>query len=167
MGGLALVAFAATPALAADTKPPTSPTNNHVTGVTETTVSLAWTKSTDNVGVTEYDVFKQGQQVMKVNGGTLAATVAKLTPGTQYVFTIVARDGAGNSSQDSNEAVATTKPSNDNWPGTTCTRTAARRRSRRPTRPARRSATSPRTPASRSPCGPATWRATSPRRARR
>src|SRR5256714_4127900 len=117
LGGLAMVAYAAVPAaLAADTKPPTSPTNNHVTGVTETTVSLAWTKSTDNVGVTEYDVFKQGQQVMKVNGGTLAATVAKLTPGTQYVFTIVARDGAGNSSQDSNEAVATTKPSNDKTP---------------------------------------------------
>jgi glucose/arabinose dehydrogenase len=116
VGGLALVAFAATPALAADTKPPTSPTKNHVTGVTETTISLAWNKSTDNVGVTEYDVFKQGQQVMKVNGSTLAATVTRLTPGTQYVFTIVARDGAGNSSQDSNEAVATTKASNDKTP---------------------------------------------------
>src|SRR2546430_10919122 len=114
LGGLAMVAYAAVPALAAaDTQPPTSPKNNHVTGFTETTVSLAWTKSTDNVGVTEYDVFKQGQQIMKVSGTTLTATVAKLTPGTQYVFTIVARDAAGNSSQDSNEATATTKPSND------------------------------------------------------
>src|SRR6266480_1576712 len=117
LGGLAMVAYAAVPALAAaDTQPPTSPTNNHVTGVTETTVSLAWNKSTDNVGVTEYDVFKQGQQVMKVGGTTLKATVTKLTPGTQYVFTIVARDQAGNSSQDSNEATSTTKASNDKTP---------------------------------------------------
>jgi glucose/arabinose dehydrogenase len=116
LGGLALVAAVATPALAADTKPPTSPTNNHVTAFTETTVSLAWSRSTDNVGVTEYDVFKQGQQVMRVGGSTLTATVTRLTPGTQYVFTIVARDAAGNSSQDSNEATVTTKPSNDHTP---------------------------------------------------
>src|SRR3989440_9825375 len=116
LGALALVAAAATPALAADNTPPTKPTNNHVTAVTETTVSLAWNKSTDNVGVTEYDVFKQGQFMLKVGGTTLKATVTKLTPGTQFVFTIVARDAAGNSSQDSNEATATTKPSNDKTP---------------------------------------------------
>src|SRR3989440_6044093 len=116
LGALALVAAAATPALAADNTPPTKPTNNHVTAVTETTVSLAWDKSTDNVGVTEYDVFKQGQFMLKVGGTALKATVTKLTPGTQFVFTIVARDAAGNSSQDSNEATATTKPSNDHTP---------------------------------------------------
>ena len=116
LGALALVAAAATPALAADNTPPTKPTNNHVTAVTETTVSLAWNKSTDNVGVTEYDVFKQGQFMLKVGGTALKATVTKLTPGTQFVFTIVARDAAGNSSQDSNEATATTKPSNDHTP---------------------------------------------------
>ena len=113
--GVGLIA-SANPALAADTRPPSPPTNNHVTGVTETTVALAWNKSTDNVGVAEYDVFKQGQFMLKVSGTTLTATVTKLTPGTQYVFTIVARDAAGNSSQDSNEAVATTKPSNDHTP---------------------------------------------------
>src|SRR6266545_3706895 len=96
LGGLALVATVATPALAApDTQPPTTPKNNHVTAFTETTVSLAWSRSTDNVGVTEYDVFKQGQQVMKVAGNMVAATVTKLTPGTEYVFTIVARNAAG------------------------------------------------------------------------
>jgi glucose/arabinose dehydrogenase len=117
LGALAVGAVAtAGPALAADTRPPSPPTNNHVTGVTQTSVSLAWNKSTDNVGVAEYDVFKQGQQMVKVAGSKLTATVTGLTPGTQYVFTIVARDAAGNSSQDSNEAVATTKPSNDKTP---------------------------------------------------
>jgi glucose/arabinose dehydrogenase len=114
VGGVVAIAVAASPALAAtDKQPPTSPTNNHVTGVTETTVSLAWNKSTDNVGVTEYDVYKQGQLVTTVGGTTLTARVTRLTPATQYVFTIVARDKAGNSSQDSNEAKATTKTSND------------------------------------------------------
>src|SRR5947199_128957 len=76
LGGLAVVTIAvAGPALAAtDKTPPTTPTKNHVTGTTETSISLAWTKSTDNVGVTEYDVFKQGQMVMKVDGTKLAAT---------------------------------------------------------------------------------------------
>jgi glucose/arabinose dehydrogenase len=114
--GVAIV-VAANPALAAtDKTPPTTPTKNHVTATTATSVSLAWNKSTDNVGVTEYDVFKQGQQMTKVAGTKLTATVTGLTPGTQYVFTIVARDAAGNSSQDSNEATATTQPSNDKTP---------------------------------------------------
>jgi len=108
LGALALVAAAATPALAADNTPPTKPTNNHVTAVTETTVSLAWNKSTDNVGVTEYDVFKQGQFMLKVGGTALKATVTKLTPGTQFVFTIVARDAAGNASGASNTVSVTT-----------------------------------------------------------
>jgi glucose/arabinose dehydrogenase len=114
IGVLAAVGTAAAPALAApDTQPPTAPTNNRVTATTETTVSLAWNRSTDNVGVTEYDVFKQGQFILKVGGGTLTATITRLTPGTQYVYSIVARDAAGNASPDSNVAIATTKPSND------------------------------------------------------
>src|SRR5262249_30065091 len=41
------------------------------------------------------------------------ATITKLTPDTDYVLTVVARDAAGNSSQDSNEAKAHTKASDD------------------------------------------------------
>jgi hypothetical protein len=37
-----------------DTTPPSKPTNLHVTAVTQTSVSLAWTASTDNVGVMTY-----------------------------------------------------------------------------------------------------------------
>jgi len=121
-GAVALLTATAGPAAfaavhpAADKTPPTSPTNNHVVSVTESTVTLAWNKSTDNVGVTQYAVFKQGQEMMHVNGTTLTATVRNLTPNTDFVFTIVARDAAGNSSQDSNEATAHTKPSNDHTP---------------------------------------------------
>lgn len=41
-----------------DTMPPTTPTGLNVTATTSTTVSLAWTASTDNVGVTGYRVFR-------------------------------------------------------------------------------------------------------------
>jgi glucose/arabinose dehydrogenase len=121
LAGLTLVALSPAALAAvvkpdADTKPPTSPTNNHVTATTESTVALAWNAATDNVGVTQYAVFKQGQEVMRVDGKTLKATVTKLTPDSDFVFTIVARDAAGNSSQDSNEAKAHTKASSDKTP---------------------------------------------------
>jgi hypothetical protein len=39
------------PAPTVDRTPPSQPTNLHVTAVTQTSVSLAWNPSTDNVGV--------------------------------------------------------------------------------------------------------------------
>jgi glucose/arabinose dehydrogenase len=113
---VAPAALAAVSPKAPDRTPPTSPTNNHVTATTESTVTLAWNKSTDNVGVTQYAVFKQGQEMMHVSGTTLTATVRNLTPNTDFAFTIVARDAAGNTSQDSNEAPAHTKASSDHTP---------------------------------------------------
>jgi glucose/arabinose dehydrogenase len=113
VGPAALAAVTAGIGIQADTRPPTSPTNNHVTATGVTSVSIAWKAATDNVGVTAYDVFKQGQRIKTVGGTTLAATLDRLTPDTDYVFTVVARDAAGNVSQDSNEARAHTKPSND------------------------------------------------------
>src|SRR5262249_24557922 len=79
-----------------DTPPPTPPTNLIVTATTSTTVSLSWTASTDNVGVTGYRIF---------NGSTLAGTttattfiVGSLTPNTSYTFTMRAFDPARNTS---------------------------------------------------------------------
>jgi hypothetical protein len=53
-----LLALVATGALAAppDKKPPTKPTNLRVSAVGPYSVSLAWTPSTDNVGVARYVV---------------------------------------------------------------------------------------------------------------
>src|SRR5262249_16126226 len=43
-----------------DTQAPSSPTNLRVTGVTASSVSLAWNASSDNVGVARYDVLRNG-----------------------------------------------------------------------------------------------------------
>jgi glycosyl hydrolase family 30 len=51
---------------AADTDPPSTPSDLASTAKTSTNVSLSWTASTDNVGVTGYDLY---------NGATNAATV--------------------------------------------------------------------------------------------
>jgi len=116
LAGLTLVALspAALAAVkpAADTQPPTSPTNVKAANITTTTVDLTWTASKDNVGVVGYNIMKQGQQLQTL-GNVTKTTVRKLTPGTPYVLTVVARDAAGNVSQDSAEARFTTKASND------------------------------------------------------
>src|SRR5207302_4290180 len=46
-----------------DTQAPTAPTNVAVTSTTATSVSLTWTASTDNVGVTGYQIFRNNTQV--------------------------------------------------------------------------------------------------------
>src|SRR5207244_4309309 len=43
-----------------DTEPPTAPTNVHTTNVTSSSISLAWTAATDNVGVKGYNVYDNG-----------------------------------------------------------------------------------------------------------
>jgi chitodextrinase len=77
-----------------DTTPPSAPTGLHTTAVGSTSVSLAWTGSSDNVGVSAYAVSAGGTTVATV-GGT-GATVTNLSPGTAYTFTVTARDAAGN-----------------------------------------------------------------------
>ncbi|MEV6850265.1 spherulation-specific family 4 protein [Actinoplanes sp. NPDC051411] len=77
-----------------DTTPPSAPAGLHSTAVGSTSVSLAWTASSDNVGVSAYVVSSGGTAVATV-GGT-AATVTDLSPGTAYTFTVTARDAAGN-----------------------------------------------------------------------
>jgi chitodextrinase len=86
-----------------DTQAPSVPGNLRVTGQTDTTVSLAWNASTDNVGVAGY----------RVSGSTgttsgTSYTVTGLTASTAYAFTVTALDAAGNSSGASNTVNATT-----------------------------------------------------------
>ncbi|HEX8869785.1 MAG TPA: cellulose binding domain-containing protein [Lentzea sp.] len=89
----------------ADTQPPTVPTGLRSTGVTSSSVSLAWTASTDNVGVTGYEVL-QGSTVTAVTG--TSATVTGLSPNTAYEFSVRATDAAGNKSAASTAVSATT-----------------------------------------------------------
>jgi len=81
-----------------DTTAPTAPTNLASPSKTDTTVNLTWTASTDNVGVTGYDVYNGAT---KVNGSLISGTsytVTGLTANTTYSFTVKARDAASNTS---------------------------------------------------------------------
>ncbi|MBE8474700.1 carbohydrate binding domain-containing protein [Streptomyces justiciae] len=89
-----------------DTQAPTAPTSLRSTAKTSSTVSLAWNASTDNVGVTAYDIYSGSNQVLSVSGTT--ATVSGLSASTAYTFTVKARDAAGNSSAASNSVSVTT-----------------------------------------------------------
>ncbi len=89
-----------------DTEDPTTPTNLTASNITATTVDLNWNASTDNIGVTGYDVFNGVALVTTVN--STSYTVTGLTPSTSYSFNVRARDAAGNTSSLSNTANATT-----------------------------------------------------------
>jgi endo-1,4-beta-D-glucanase Y len=91
-----------------DTTPPTAPGNLVSTGVTSSTASLSWTASTDNVGVTGYDVYNGSTLAKSVT--TTSATVTGLAASTSYTFTVKARDAAGNTSDPSNAVTVTTSP---------------------------------------------------------
>lgn len=93
---------------AADTQPPTAPGNVRTTAVTTTGASLAWDASTDNVGVTGYEVYEGAVKVTAVTG--TSADLTGLTPGTAYTVTVRARDAAGNLSDASAPLTVTTKP---------------------------------------------------------
>ncbi|WP_405394939.1 fibronectin type III domain-containing protein [Microbispora hainanensis] len=89
-----------------DTTAPSVPGDLRVTGTTSSSVSLAWNASTDNVGVTGYQVFRGSQLVTTVTGTTY--TDGGLASGTTYSYTVRARDAAGNVSAASAAVSATT-----------------------------------------------------------
>ncbi|NWL89243.1 MULTISPECIES: fibronectin type III domain-containing protein [unclassified Paenibacillus] len=89
-----------------DTQAPSTPVNVTVTGVTSSSVSLSWTASTDNVGVTGYDVYQGANLALSVTG--TSATVSGLSAATAYTFKVAAKDAAGNVSPQSTAVSATT-----------------------------------------------------------
>ncbi|MEO3809025.1 cellulose binding domain-containing protein [Sphaerisporangium sp. B11E5] len=89
-----------------DTTAPSAPSNLRSTGVTSNSVTLAWNASSDNVGVTAYEVLRNGSPVGQSSGTSY--TVSGLSASTQYSFTVRARDAAGNTSPASNAVSVTT-----------------------------------------------------------
>lgn len=100
-----------------DTIPPSVPGQLKTTGKTSATVVLSWEESTDNHAVKEYLIYKGGALLttLGVDGKSIDSstgyTVTGLTAGTQYKFTVKAKDYAGNISASSNEVTATTEVS--------------------------------------------------------
>jgi chitodextrinase len=89
-----------------DTTPPSIPTNLTATAISTSQINLSWNASTDNVGVTCYKVFRNGNQVAMVTTTTYQDT--GLSSDTLYTYQVSACDAAGNNSEKSNEATART-----------------------------------------------------------
>ena len=89
-----------------DTEAPTTPTNLTVINTTASSISLSWNASTDNVGVSAYEIYLDG--VFQIAVSDTTGTINGLAPSTTYNFYIIARDAAGNLSSASNTASGTT-----------------------------------------------------------
>jgi hypothetical protein len=92
-----------------DTTPPSAPGSLRGTGTTASSAGLAWNASTDNVGVTGYNVYNGSTLDSTVTG--TSATVSGLAASTTYTFTVKAVDAAGNLSAASNALSVTTSAS--------------------------------------------------------
>ncbi|GEM_PF-899435 len=95
----------------ADTTPPSTPP---LTGSAPTAnrVELSWTTSTDDVGVTAYDIFRDGALLVTAPGAATGHADTTVAASTTYQYQVQARDAAGNISGLSNTvAVITPAPS--------------------------------------------------------
>ncbi|WP_254909927.1 glycoside hydrolase family 44 protein [Micromonospora sp. NBS 11-29] len=113
-----------------DTKAPTAPGKPTAGTVTADSVALSWAPSTDDTGVTGYDVHRvDATGTVKVGSATgTTYTVTGLSPDTAYTFVVTARDAAGNVSAASPGLAVRTAPaaptggctvgySANSWPG--------------------------------------------------
>lgn len=94
---------------AGDSESPTQPTNLSAAATGTTTTHLTWTAATDNVGVTNYRIYRNGVAVDTI-GNVTAYDDSGLTPNTTYTYTVTALDAANNESAASNAAQVTTDP---------------------------------------------------------
>ena len=94
-----------------DTEAPSTPGTPTASGITSTGLTLNWAASTDNVGVTGYDVLRAVGSGSFTQVGSAVAnsfTDSGLTPSTTYRYQVRAKDAAGNASTTSGAVSATT-----------------------------------------------------------
>jgi glucuronoarabinoxylan endo-1,4-beta-xylanase len=105
-----------------DTQAPSTPGAPTASQVTDTSAVLSWGASTDNTGVTGYDVVRVSgtAETPAATSTTTQATVTGLTAGTAYTFAVYARDAAGNRSARSATVGLTTTGTGTGTPTGTC-----------------------------------------------
>ncbi|KUJ64714.1 chitinase [Streptomyces albus subsp. albus] len=97
--------------------PPSAPGTPTASDITDTSVKLSWTAATDDKGVKNYDVLRNGSKVATVT--TTSYTDTGLHAGTDYGYTVQARDTADQTGPASAaRAVRTTGGGTDPGPGT-------------------------------------------------
>ena len=92
-----------------DTTSPTTPTNLIASKIGTKSLTLSWNASTDNVGVTNYLVYKDSGNTLLAELGKdlLTYDVKGLSVNTTYTFQVIAKDAAGNLSDPAVLATAT------------------------------------------------------------
>ena len=90
----------------ADVIAPSAPTNLVATAPQSRQVNLSWTSATDNVGVTRYNIFRDGVLLGTAPGTSSVDTT--VAPDTTYSYTVTAQDAAGNVGAPSGASAVTT-----------------------------------------------------------
>jgi chitodextrinase len=90
----AKASISATAAACSDTTPPTTPTGLATSAVGHTSITLSWTASTDNVGVSGYRLYLGSSQVG--TSSSISYVFSGLSCGTSYTLGVAALDAAGN-----------------------------------------------------------------------
>ncbi|MCM1971194.1 glycoside hydrolase family 18 chitinase [Streptomyces sp. NPDC002812] len=106
--------------------PPGAPGTPTASGVTDTGLTLGWAAATDDKGIKNYDVYRNGTKIATVTGTSY--TDSGLTKGTTYGYTVTARDTIDQTGPSSGAlSVTTTGGTNptDNPPGAPGTPTAS------------------------------------------
>jgi len=91
-----------------DNEPPSTPTNLVASAGGPTSVQLNWTASTDNIGVSGYDIRRNGAVI--ATSGSNSYVDNTVVPSTSYTYEVRARDASNNTSGWSNSASVTTPP---------------------------------------------------------
>jgi predicted esterase len=91
-----------------DLTPPAAPKALTVVSTTSSSIALSWTAATDNVGVTQYDIYINGVKSYITNPITSQTSFIAngLTHDQIYTFYVKAEDGSGNVSPQSNQVTA-------------------------------------------------------------
>ena len=90
-----------------DVQAPTIPTNLSLVSATDNSLTISWTASTDNVGISGYEIYLDGSLFLFVGNVTIA-TIGSLSQDTSYSIEILAIDLAGNSSAKTSPLVVDT-----------------------------------------------------------
>ncbi len=90
----------------ADGSAPSAPANLQGTAVSASRIDLAWTASTDNVGVTGYRIYRNAAVIGTTTGTSFSDT--GLSEYTAYTYRVAAFDAEGNESSQSSPLSATT-----------------------------------------------------------
>ena len=102
----------ATQSSSGDGQAPLAPTGVGAAALGPNLVRVSWNGAQDNVGVTGYNIYRNGSATAlnTVYGATLTYDDTTVSPSTPYTYRVAAFDAAGNTSPQSNPPAAATTP---------------------------------------------------------